>query len=70
MQESAVNYAHDHNVLLVAAAGNTPDGKPHYPAASDTVLTVRATGRSDTVTGFSRSARTWGRVGSWRWHAC
>jgi hypothetical protein len=53
VQEDAIRYAHDHNVLIVAAAGNTPDGKPHYPAASDTVLAVGATGRSDTVTGFS-----------------
>jgi hypothetical protein len=53
VQEDAVKYAHDHNVLMVAAAGNTPDGKPHYPAASESVLAVGATGRSDTVTGFS-----------------
>ena len=53
IQDDAVRYAHERNVLVVAAAGNTPDGKPHYPAAYDTVLSVGATGRSDTVTGFS-----------------
>jgi hypothetical protein len=53
VQDDAIKYAHDHNVLMVAAAGNTPDGKPHYPAASPYVLAVGATGRSDTVTGFS-----------------
>jgi subtilisin family serine protease len=53
VQDDALKYAHDHNVLVVAAAGNTPDGKPHYPAASASVLAVAATGRSDTVTGFS-----------------
>src|SRR5205823_676862 len=52
----AVNYAHDHNVLVVAAAGNTPDGKPNYPAAFDPVLAVGATGSGDTYTGFS----SWG----------
>jgi len=52
----AVQYAHDRGVLFVAAAGNTPDGKSHYPAAYETVLSVGATGRSDTVTGFS----SWG----------
>jgi hypothetical protein len=53
----AVQYAADRNVLVVAAAGNTPDGNPHYPAGYDTVLAVGATGRSDTFTGFS----SWGR---------
>ncbi|HET9495176.1 MAG TPA: S8 family serine peptidase, partial [Chloroflexia bacterium] len=53
IQDDAIRYAHERNVLVVAAAGNTPDGKPHYPAAYDTVLSVGATGRSDTVTGFS-----------------
>ena len=53
VQDDAIRYAHDRNVLIIAAAGNTPDGKPHYPAAYDTVLSVGATGRSDTVTGFS-----------------
>ena len=52
VQDDAVKYAHDHNVLFVAAAGNTPDGKPHYPAANDTVLSVGATGRV-MRTGFS-----------------
>ncbi|MEO6457466.1 MAG: S8 family peptidase, partial [Chloroflexia bacterium] len=52
----AVEYAHARGVLFVAAAGNTPDGKSHYPAAYESVLSVGATGRSDTVTGFS----SWG----------
>jgi subtilisin family serine protease len=51
----AVAYAHDHNVLLVAASGNGhADGnKPNYPAAYPNVLAVSATGRNDGVTGFS-----------------
>jgi subtilisin family serine protease len=51
----AVTYAHDRNVLLVAASGNGhADGnKPNYPAAYPGVLAVSATGRNDSVTGFS-----------------
>ena len=49
----AVRYAADRNVLLVAASGNTPDGKPQFPAAYESVLAVGATGRNDTFTGFS-----------------
>ncbi|HKP51629.1 MAG TPA: S8 family serine peptidase [Chloroflexia bacterium] len=56
VMRDAARYAYDHNVLLVASAGNTPDGKPNYPAAFDTVLAVGATGRNDTFTGFS----SWG----------
>ncbi len=51
--KDAVQYAFDRNVLVVAAAGNTPDGLPHYPAAYGNVLAVGATGRADTFTGFS-----------------
>ncbi len=53
VMRDAAKYAADHNVLLVAAAGNSPDGKNNYPAAYDGVLAVGATGRSDTYTGFS-----------------
>ncbi|MGA7730051.1 MAG: S8 family serine peptidase [Chloroflexia bacterium] len=53
IQDDAVRYAHDRNVLFVAAAGNTPDGLPHYPAAYDTAMAVGATVRHDAATGFS-----------------
>jgi type VII secretion-associated serine protease mycosin len=56
LMRDAIKYAYDHNVLIVAAAGNTPDGKPKYPAAFDTVLAVGSTGRNDTYSGFS----SWG----------
>src|SRR5215211_1428035 len=51
----AVNYAHDHNVLIIAASGNgQADGnKPNYPAAYPSVLAVSATNSTDGVTGFS-----------------
>jgi subtilisin family serine protease len=56
VMRDAVKYAHDKNVLLVASSGNTPDGKPNFPAAYESALAVGATGRSDTFTGFS----SWG----------
>jgi thermitase len=51
----AVAYAHDRNVLLVAASGNgQADGNlASYPAAYPSVLAVSATTANDTVTGFS-----------------
>jgi subtilisin family serine protease len=51
----AVSYAHDHNVLIIAASGNgQADGnKPNYPAAYPSVLAVSATNSTDGVTGFS-----------------
>ncbi len=53
IQEDAIKYAYDKNVLFIAAAGNSPDGKPHYPAASDYAMAVGATVRNDAATGFS-----------------
>ncbi|MCL5961727.1 MAG: S8 family serine peptidase [Chloroflexi bacterium] len=49
----AVNYAYGKGSFLVAAAGNTPDGQPNYPAAFEKVTAVGATGRNDASTGFS-----------------
>jgi subtilisin family serine protease len=56
VMRDAIAYAQQRNVLVVASSGNTPDGKPNYPAAYESVLAVGATGRSDTFTGFS----SWG----------
>jgi thermitase len=55
VMRDAVNYAHEHNVLLVAASGNgQADGNlPNYPAAYPSVLAVSATTANDMVTGFS-----------------
>jgi hypothetical protein len=49
----AVAYATSKNVLIVAAAGNTPDDRPNFPAAFDHVLAVAASGPTDNVTVFS-----------------
>jgi hypothetical protein len=40
--EDALNYADSKSLILVAAAGNEPTGKPVYPAAYPSVLGVGA----------------------------
>jgi thermitase len=50
--QEAVNYAHAHGVLVVAASGN--DGGPVlYPAACEHVLSVAATDQDDNRASFS-----------------
>ncbi len=49
----AVNYAVDHGVVTVAAAGNTGNETYHYPAAHPAVIAVAATTASDTRASFS-----------------
>jgi subtilisin family serine protease len=55
VMRDAVQYAHDRNVLIIAASGNgQADGnQPNYPAAYPSVLAVSATNSNDGVTGFS-----------------
>lgn len=55
VMRDAANYAHDRNVLVIAASGNghNKGNKPNYPAAYPHVLAVTATGIDDRVTGFS-----------------
>ncbi len=43
----AVGYAQDHNVVVVAAAGNRAQEEPFYPAALPTVIAVGGTDKSD-----------------------
>lgn len=45
--EAAVSYAVEHNVLIVAAAGNMGIDRKFYPAALDGVLAVSATDAND-----------------------
>jgi type VII secretion-associated serine protease mycosin len=52
----AVRYAIGKGAVVVAAAGNTGDGTPLYPAAYPEVLTVSATDHNGTFTDFS----SWG----------
>jgi parallel beta-helix repeat protein len=49
----AVQYAYDHGVLLVAAAGNDGNTYLNYPAAYDEVIAVSATDPDDNVATFS-----------------
>ncbi len=51
--EGAVQYAQKKGVLLVAAAGNSPNAKPNFPAAFPDVIAVGATDLYDKVTSFS-----------------
>jgi len=52
---SAVSYAEAHNVLVVAAAGNSGDSTPVFPAALPGVLAVAATDPTNQL--YSWSAR-------------
>ncbi len=49
---SAVEYAHSHGALVIAAAGNT-GGAVYYPAAYDSVIAVAATDQNDERPFFS-----------------
>jgi subtilisin family serine protease len=52
-EHEAIRYARGKGVVVIAAAGNTPDGNPHYPAGYDEVVAVSASSRRDSVAGFS-----------------
>ena len=45
--EAAINYAAEHNVLVVAAAGNYGSNSAFYPAAYDNVLAVAAVAQNN-----------------------
>ncbi len=45
--KNALQYAHDHGVLIVAAAGNQGSSDPFYPAAYPNVVAVAATDQRD-----------------------
>jgi len=46
-QERTLELARDRGVLVVASAGNYPEGREQYPAAHDSVLAVAALDRQD-----------------------
>jgi len=48
----AVEYAYDHGVLVVAAAGNDATSTEHFPAAFDEVIAVTATDEYDNPAWF------------------
>src|SRR5215210_1299432 len=51
--EHAVNYAWNHGVVVVAAAGNENTSKPSYPAAYKNVISVAATNQLNEKATFS-----------------
>jgi subtilisin family serine protease len=52
-EEAAVDYAWNHGVVVVAAAGNTGRNTYHYPAAHRNAIAVAATDATDKRAGFS-----------------
>jgi thermitase len=56
--ESAIAYAHDHGVLVVAAAGNNGDDTPTYPASYPDVVSVAAIDQSSAL-------YSWSTHGTW-----
>jgi len=52
-EEAAVNYAWEHGVVLVAAAGNNNNDAFHYPAAHANVIAVSAVDAQDRRASFS-----------------
>jgi len=53
LMQDAIDYAMAHNVLVVAAAGNSGDSTPYYPAAYPGVMAVSAVDDSQTWAPFS-----------------
>lgn len=60
-QEEAIIYAWNKGVVIVAAAGNENTNKLFYPAALTNVISVAASGNSDTKASFSNYG-TWVNV--------
>jgi len=56
--ESAVNYARNHGVVVVAAAGNEGSSRRFYPAAYPGVISVAGTNNADAL-------YSWSNRGSW-----
>lgn len=57
-ERDAVDYCWDHNVVLVAAAGNANSSMSYYPGAYDNVIAVAATDGSNNKSWFSNFG-TW-----------
>jgi len=53
LYQSAINYAHDHNVVVIAAAGNDATSRHHYPSSYNHVVSVASTTQSDSASYFS-----------------
>ena len=51
--KSAIDYAQEHDVLIVAAAGNAASSNNFYPAAYEGIMGISATDSSDELWGLS-----------------
>jgi len=58
-ETTAVNYAWNHGVVLVAATGNDATTTQIYPAANDEVIAVGAINRFDNLASFSSFGSGW-----------
>jgi len=56
--EDAVNYAWEHGVVVVCAAGNENTSEPSYPAAYENAISVAATTSIDTRASYSNYGST------------
>ncbi len=57
MSEDAVNYAHDNDVVVVCAAGNSGSSTPQYPASYPNAMSISAVDIDDQHPGFSSYGR-------------
>jgi thermitase len=57
--ESAVNYAWNRNVVVVAAAGNSNTTSPSYPAFYTNCIAVGSTDQNDARSSFSNYGASW-----------
>ena len=53
LERAAIDYAHDHGVVVVAAAGNEPGLSPRYPATLPGVIAVAAVNAQGQVAAWS-----------------
>jgi len=63
LMQDAIDYAWDHGVVVVAAAGNDGLTTPFYPAAHENCIAVAATTSSDSMASFSNHG-DWVDVGA------
>jgi len=56
--QDVINYAYEHDALVVAAAGNDNVDDPHYPSAYNHVVSVAATDTNDRKVFFSNYGNT------------